>query len=170
MPLVQYTKHQHKKQLTFGGAAHEFILGGEASLDLGDQLIGSGERLHQVLHVVALAADQATQMENDAASLITLPDNGDVGVLQRRQLLLVPLPLALKLLSNLLLKHKSLERIITLLLSAGKTDRHARSIVLLLIKHTSKAAVLTLVVLDLDLEVLGLLGKLLGEGLELEEL
>lgn len=123
-----------------------------------------------MLHVMALAADKAAQMQNNTASLVTLSDDGAVGVLKRRELLLIPLALTLKLLSNLLLENKSLKRIVTLLLGAGKTDRYASGIVLLLVDEAAKAAVLALVVLDLDLEVLRLLGKLLGEGLELEEL
>jgi hypothetical protein len=39
-----------------------------------------------------------------------------------------------------------------------------------LVNEASKAAVLALVVLNLDLEVLCLLGELLGKRLELEEL
>jgi hypothetical protein len=91
-------------------------------------------------------------------------------VLQRRELLLIPLALTLKLFSNLLLENECLKRIVTLLLGASKTNRYASGIVLLLVDEATKAAVLTLVVLDLNLEVLRFLGKLLGEGLELEEL
>jgi len=57
-----------------------------------------------------------------------------------------------------------------LLLSAGETDGQACGVVLLLVDKGPKTAVLALVILNLDLEILRLLGELLGKDLELEEL
>jgi hypothetical protein len=71
---------------------------------------------------MALATDEAAEMQDHATSLVTLSRERDVGVLQRRELLLIPLPLTLQLLGNLLLQDKGLESIITLLLGAGKAN------------------------------------------------
>ena len=57
-----------------------------------------------------------------------------------------------------------------MLLGAREASSKTSRIILLLVNETSKASVLALVVLDLDLEILGLLGELFGERLELEEL
>jgi hypothetical protein len=57
-----------------------------------------------------------------------------------------------------------------LFLRAGQADSEASGVILLLVDHDGKPAVLPLVVLNLDLEFLGLLCELLGEGLEFEEL
>ena len=138
--------------------------------NFGDEVVGAGQTLDQVLHVVALAADQAAQVQHDTAGLVPLPGDGVVGVLQGAELLLVPLALTLQLLGDLLLEDKCLKSIITLLLGASEADRHACSIVLLLVDEARQAAVLALVAVNLGLEVLCLLGKLLGECLELEEL
>jgi hypothetical protein len=109
-------------------------------------------------------------MENNTLSFITLAEKGGVGVLKARQLLLVSLSLTFKLFSNFLLKDQSLESIITLLLSSRQANSETCSIVLLLVNETSKTPVLSLVVLNLDLEILGLLRELFGESLEFEEL
>ena len=101
-------------------------------------------------------------MQHHSASLIALALQSNIGVLKGRQLLLIPLALALQLLGNFLLKNKSFEGIITLLLSAGQTDRKASVIILLLVNETCKASVLTLVALDLDFEIRCLLGELLS--------
>jgi hypothetical protein len=74
------------------------------------------ERLDNVLHVVGLALNKCTEMKHNALSLIPLAKNGRVGVLKGSKLLLVPLPLTLKLLGNLLLEDQGFESIITLLL------------------------------------------------------
>ncbi len=55
-------------------------------------------------------------------------------------------------------------------LRARQTNSEASGVVLLLIDENRKPAILSLVVFDLDLEILGLLCKLLGKGLEFEEL
>ena len=123
-----------------------------------------------MLHVVGLATDQAAKMQDNTLSLVTLSKDGDVGVLQSGKLLLVAFALTLKLLSNLLLQDQSLESIITLLLSAREASGETSSIVLLLVDETSETSVLTLVVLNLDLEILGLFGELLGKRLEFEKL
>jgi hypothetical protein len=120
--------------------------------------------------VVGLATDQAAKVENNALSFVTLSDNGDVGMLKSRELLLVPLPFTLKFLSNFLLEDKSLKSIVTLFLSSRETSRKTSSVILLLIDETCEASILTLVVLDLDLEILGLFGELFSESLEFEEL
>ena len=57
-----------------------------------------------------------------------------------------------------------------MLLGTGKAGSKASCIILLLIDETSKTSVFTLVVLDLDFEVLSLLGELLSKSLEFEEL
>jgi hypothetical protein len=123
-----------------------------------------------VLHVVALAADEAAQMQDNTAGLVALPEDCDIGVLKGGEFLLVPLPLALELLGDLLLEHQSLEGIVALLLRSAEADSEAGVVVLLLVEEAGQAPVFALVALDLDLEVLRLLGKLFGEGLELEEL
>lgn len=123
-----------------------------------------------MLHVVGLAADQATQVENNPLSLITLSENGTVGMLESRQLLLVALALALKLLGDLLLEDESLKGIVTLLLRSREAGSKTSGIILLLVNETSETPVLTLVVLNLDLEILSLLGELFRESLEFEEL
>ena len=120
--------------------------------------------------MMVLACNQAPQMQNDAASLITLPHNCDIRVLKSSELLLVPLALPLELLSNLLLQNKSLESIVTLLLSACKTNRKTSVVILLLVDKARQTTVLTLGVINLDLEVLGLLGKGFRKCLELEKL
>jgi len=84
--------------------------------------------------------------------------------------LLVPLAFPLKLLGNFLLKDQSFQGIVTLLLSARQASREASSIILLLVDEAGEASVLTLVILNLDLEILSLLGELLGKCLEFEEL
>jgi hypothetical protein len=83
-------------------------------------------------------------VQNHTASLVTLSEDGDVGVLKLGKLLLVSLALTLKLLSNLLLKHKGLKSIITLLLGASETNGKTSVVILLLIDEATKAAVLPL--------------------------
>jgi hypothetical protein len=117
-----------------------------------------------------LATDQAAEVENNTLGLITLAEKGSVGVLKARQLLLVPLSLTFKLFSNFLLKDQSLESIITLLLSSRQANSETCGVILLLVDETSKTPVLSLVVLNLDLEILGLFRELFGESLEFEEL
>lgn len=129
-----------------------------------------GEGLDKVLHVVALSTNQAAQVKDDTASLVALAQDGHVGVLESSKLLLVPLAITLQLFGNLLLEDKSLEGVIALLLGTSKTDGHARRIILLLVNNGGKTTVLSLVALNLDLEVLGLLGELLRKGLEFQEL
>lgn len=119
---------------------------------------------------MSLAADESTKMENNTLSLVSLTEDGDVGVLKSGELLLVTLPLTLELLGNFLLKYKSFESIVALLLGAGQTSAKTSSIILLLVDKARKTSVLALVGLDLDLEILGLFGELFGESLEFEEL
>ncbi len=69
-----------------------------------------------------------------------------------------------------MLEDQSLESIVTLLLGAREAGSQASCIILLLIDETSETSVLTLVILNLDLEILGLLCELLRERLEFEEL
>lgn len=120
--------------------------------------------------MVGLATDQAAEMKNDTLSLITLTKNSDIGVLQSGEFLLVAFAFALKLFGDLLLEDKRLESIITLLLSSREASSDTRSIVLLLVNETRETSVFTLVVLNLDFEILSLFGKLLSESLEFEEL
>ena len=120
--------------------------------------------------MVGLSANQAAQMKNHTLSLVTLAEDGGVSVLKSREFLLVTLPLTLKFLSNFLLEDKGFESIVTLLLSSRKAGGKACGIILLLVNETSEASVLPLVVLNLDLELLSLLGKLFGESLEFEKL
>ena len=119
---------------------------------------------------MGLATDQAAEMKNDTLSLITLTKNSDIGVLQSGEFLLVAFAFALKLFGDLLLEDKRLESIITLLLSSREASSDTRSIVLLLVNETRETSVFTLVVLNLDFEILSLFGKLLSESLEFEEL
>lgn len=120
--------------------------------------------------MVGLATDQAAEMKNDTLSLITLTKNSDIGVLQSGEFLLVAFAFALKLFGDLLLEDKRLESIITLLLGSREASSDTRSIVLLLVNETRETSVFTLVVLNLDFEILSLFGKLLSESLEFEEL
>jgi hypothetical protein len=123
-----------------------------------------------MLHVMGLSTDQAAKVQNDPLSLIALSENGGSGVLEGSKFLLVALSLAFKLFRNLLLKNKSFEGIVTLLLSSRETCGKTSCIILLLVDETSETSVLALVVLNLDLEVLSLLCKLFGESLEFQEL
>jgi hypothetical protein len=120
--------------------------------------------------MVGLATDQAAEMKNDTLSLITLTKNSDIGVLQSGEFLLVAFAFALKLFGDLLLEDECLESIITLLLSSREASSDTRSIVLLLVNETRETSVFTLVVLNLDFEILSLFSKLLSESLEFEEL
>jgi len=120
--------------------------------------------------MVSLTTNQAAEVEHNTLGLIALAENGRVGVLQGRKLLLVAFPFALEFLGNFLLENQCFESIVTLLLGAGKTLVKAGGIILLLINETGETSVLTLVVLNLDLEILGLLGELLSESLEFEKL
>lgn len=128
------------------------------------------ESTDDMLHVMSLAADQTAQMQDNPLSLVTLTLDCGVGVLKLGELLLVTLALAFKLFSNLLLKDKSLEGIITLLLGSSEADSETSGIVLLLFDETCKATSFALVVLNFDLEVCSLLGELFGKGLEFKEL
>lgn len=119
---------------------------------------------------MSLSADQATEVKDHTLSLITLSKNGCVGVLKCCKFLLVTLALTLKFLCNLLLEDKCLKSIITLLFSSRKANGKTSTVILLLLNEGSETTSFTLVVLNLNLEVLSLLGKLLGESLELEEL
>jgi len=120
--------------------------------------------------VVGLTTDQAAKVENNALSFVALSDDGNISVLKSGQLFLVSLPFTLKLLSNFLLKDQGFESIVTLLLGSGETSGETSCIVFLLIDETSETSVLTLVILDLDLEILRLFGELLSESLKFEEL
>lgn len=91
-------------------------------------------------------------------------------MLESRHFLLVAFSLALKLFGNLLLEDECLESIVTLLLRASKTESEAIGIILLLVNETGKTTILAFVVLNLDLEILRLLGELLSKGLEFEKL
>lgn len=142
----------------------------EARLDFRDELVRLGERADKVFHVMALSADEAAQVEHNAARLVPLPKDRGVGVLQRRELLLVTLALALQLFGNLLLEHERLEGVIALLLSAVKTHGKACIVVLLLVQEAGEAPVLPLVGLNLRLEILGFFRELFSKGLELQEL
>jgi hypothetical protein len=109
-------------------------------------------------------------MKHHASGLVPLSENRDIRVLESSELLPVPLALPLELFGDFLLENKCLEGVVALLLSAGKADRQASVIVLLLVNQATEAAVLALVVLNLDLEILSFLGERLGKGLEFEEL
>lgn len=134
------------------------------------KLRGATDRANNVFHVMCLTVDETAEVQNHPLGLIALPGERSVGVLQGGKLLLIALPLTLKLLGNLLLQHKRLQGVITLLLGARQTECETCHVVLLLVNEATEAAVLSLVVLDLDFELSGLLRELLCEGLELEEL
>lgn len=120
--------------------------------------------------MVGLAADQAAKVKYNTLGLVTLSEDSRVGMLKSRQFFLVALAFTLELFGNLLLQDKSLESIVTLFLSAREAGVEASGIILLLVDETSETSVLTFVVLNLDLEILSLFGKLLSERLEFEEL
>lgn len=83
---------------------------------------------------------------------------------------MVALTFALKLLGDFLLKNQGFQSIITLLLSARETKSKTSNVILLCVDEAGKAAILTLVSFDLDLELGGLFCKLLSKRLEFEEL
>ncbi len=120
--------------------------------------------------MVSLATDQAAKVQDNTLGLIPLTKYGHVSVLKRRQLLFVAFPLTLKFLGNLLLKDQGLESIITLLLSAREAGCKASCVIFLLVDEASKTSVLALMVLNFDLEILGLFCELLSKCLEFEEL
>ena len=120
--------------------------------------------------MVRLTTNQAAEVKNNAASVVALSEDGHVGMLKSRKLLLISLAFALELLGDLLLQDERFQSIITLLLGTSKTNRQTSVVILLLVNEASETAVLTLVVLNLDLEVLSLLGECLSERLEFEEL
>ena len=156
-----------------GGGAAVRLLGGGLLDEVGQVGGGGGggaDAAGQVVHLERLAADQGAELQHDALGLVALVQQGGVGVLQVGQLGLVALAFALEFLGDLLLQHQGLEGVVALLLGAGQADGQAGEVVLLLVDEAGQAPVLALVGLDLDLELGGLLGELLGEGLELEEL
>ncbi len=79
----------------------------ETGLNLSGQFIRRRQCLDQVLHVVVLASNQAAQVQHNAAGLVALTENGDIGVLESCELLPVPLTLPLEFFGNLLLQNKS---------------------------------------------------------------
>ena len=91
-------------------------------------------------------------------------------MLESGKLFLVALAFALELLSDFLLEDERFKSVIALLLCTVEADSEASRVVLLLLDKRSETAILAFVGLNLDLELLGLLGKLLCESLELEEL
>ena len=91
-------------------------------------------------------------------------------MLESGKLFLVALAFALELLSDFLLEDERFKSVIALLLCTVEADSEAGRVVLLLLDKRSETAILAFVGLNLDLELLGLLGKLLCESLELEEL
>jgi hypothetical protein len=120
--------------------------------------------------MMRLSIDKALEVENNTLGLVALAHKSRVGVLERADFLLVALPLPLELLGNFLLEDESLEGVVALFLGPGQTMSKTSRIVLLLVDKRGEPAVLPLVVLDLDLELVGFLGELLGKRLEFEEL
>lgn len=120
--------------------------------------------------MVSLALDEAAQVKHNTLSLVALPRKILCSVLESIDFLGIALPLALELFGDFLLEDEGFESAVALLLGSGKAESETRDVVLLLLDKASEAAVLALVSLDLALEFLRLLGKLLDEGLELEEL
>ena len=123
-----------------------------------------------MLHVMGLSVDEAAEVQNYTAGFVTLARKCRIRVLESRELLHVAFALSLKLFRNVLLKNKRFESIITLLLCAIEALGKACSVVFLLLNERCETAVFTLVILNLDLELLRLFGKLFGESLEFEEL
>lgn len=78
-----------------------------------------------MFHVMSLATDESAEVENNALCLVSLTENGDVGVLQRTELFLVALPLTLKFLGYFLLQNQGLQSIVTLLLCTRKAGCEA---------------------------------------------
>lgn len=128
------------------------------------------QRTNDMLHVVGLAIDEAAEVNDNTLGLVALTRKVGVGMLELGNFLLVALALSFKLFGNFLLENESLESIITLLLSARKTESKTSNVVLLLVDEGGETAVFTLMVLDLDLEFRGFFGELLSERLEFEEL
>src|SRR5215469_11673952 len=119
---------------------------------------------------MSLAIDECSEMQNDTLSLVPLADDCSVSMLESSKLLLVSLPLAFELFGNFLLENKCFEGIITLLLGTRQPDSETSGVILLLVDEIRKTTILPLVVLNLNLEVLCLLGELLSKRLKLEEL
>lgn len=128
------------------------------------------ERADDVLHVVGLAVDEAAQVEHHALRFVALAENSGVGVLQSGEFFLVALSFAFELLRNLLLQYERFQSVVSLLFGARETHCETGSVVPLLLDEVRQTSVLAFVVLDLDFEVLSLLGELLCERLEFEEL
>jgi hypothetical protein len=109
-------------------------------------------------------------MENNTLGLVSLAQEGGVGMLESPDFLLVSLPLPLELLGNFLLKDKGLESVVALFLGPGQAGSKTSGIVFLLVDKSGESAVLPLVVLDLDFEFVSFFRELLGKRLEFEEL
>ena len=69
-----------------------------------------------------------------------------------------------------MLEDKRLKSIVALLLRAMETLGKASGVVFMLLDEGREAAIFAFVCLDLDLELLCLLGELFGESLEFEKL
>ena len=109
-------------------------------------------------------------MKHHAARLVALACNCCVGMLESGKLFLVALAFAFELLGDFLLEDERFESVVPLLLCAIEAHSEASRVVFLLLDKGSETAVLAFVCLNLDLELLGLFGKLLCESLEFEEL
>jgi len=109
-------------------------------------------------------------MQDHTLRLVSLADDGHVGMLKRRKLFLVSLALALEFLGNLLLKDERFEGVVSLLLGTGQTNSKASRIVFLLLDERCETAIFALVGLDLDFKVLSFFGKLISERLEFKKL
>lgn len=91
-------------------------------------------------------------------------------MLESGKLFLVALAFAFELFGDFLLEDEGFESVVALLLCAIEANSEASRVVLLLLDKRSETTILAFVGLNLDLEFLGLFGKLFCERLKLEEL
>ena len=119
---------------------------------------------------MSLAVDKAAEVENHALGFVALAEDGGVGVLESRELFYVALAFAFELFSDFLLQHERFQGIISMLFRSREANGETGSVVLLLLDKGVETAIFALVGFDLDFEVLSFFGKLLGKGLEFEEL
>ena len=141
-----------------------------ALINVVSELAGGSDSADDVFHMVGLASDEASEVEDNALCLVSLPGELAIGMLKSCNLLAISGTLLLEVFGDTLLQDESLESVVSLSLDARKSEGETSGIVLLLIDETSESAVLALVRLDLDTKLGKLLVERLDKCLELLEL